>query len=545
MDWQLERPEDKARWWVRDALYTVQPRTPLSDSVFTPAWDEATMYVCEEMAIPSGRGFNPRTVNGYTYLSPIPITDEALIEERLGRFLAGLHANAAEVDQNVERFGVEQEAERAHWAAADLETTNLLALLAHWRRVLITLDTFFKLHFKLVFPRHAIMAQFEQVAEEVAGLTSDADVGKLVQSMGMTKQLEFDAGLWRLAGSAIEAGLTDALLGTLEDDLPGVLEGSDAGRAWLGEVHAFLDEHGHRMTLPMELNDPTWREDITPALGTIRTYVAEGGEFDFAGLMARREAEQTAFTDELVAGIEPGEGKDRFTAMLEPVRRLQSASEDDNINLFWSYALVRRVAQAVGRKLAEGGALDDAADVFFLRKEELERALVDLANDLYDLSGWRPLVAARREEWAERARATPPPYIGDLPDELHDLLLNRFWGIQGKRQLDDAQRAQLEGVGASGGTVEGTARVVLTPADFGRVEAGEILVCSATNPAWTPLFSKIGGVVADQGGSLSHAAIVAREYGIPAVLGTGHATARISDGMRLRLDGDAGTVELL
>jgi pyruvate,water dikinase len=232
--------------------------------------------------------------------------------------------------------------------------------------------------------------------------------------------------------------------------------------------------------------------------------------------------------------------------MLDPVRRLQAASEDDNINLFWSYAQVRRVALAVGARLAEGGALAEADDVFFLTKQELERALLDLATGgLYDTSRWSGLVASRRDEWAERARTTPPPYIGDLPDEVHDLLLNRFWGITGRRQLDDAQRAELAGVGASGGIAEGVARIVLTPADFGRVEPGEILVCASTNPAWTPLFSKIAGVVADQGGSLSHAAIVAREYGIPAVLGTGHATARIAEGARLRIDGRRGTVEFL
>jgi pyruvate,water dikinase len=546
MRWELDRSEDKARWWVRDALYTIQPRTPLSDSVFTPAWDEATMYVCEEMAIPGGRGFNPRTVNGYTYLSPIPITDEATIHERLGRFLAGLEANAANLDENVRAFGAEQEVERRHWAQADLDTTNLLALLEHWRRVLLTLDRFFKLHFKLVFPRHAIMAQFEEVAQEVAGLDSDADVGKLVQAMGMTKQLEFDAELWRLAAAAIDAGLTDELLGTLEADLPGVLEGSEAGRAWLAELGRFLDEFGHRMTLPMELHDPTWCEDITPVLGTIRTYVAEGGEYDFDGLLARLAEEQRAFTEQTIAAIEPGEGRDRFTGMLDPVRRLQSASEDDNINLFWSYAQVRRVALAVGRRLAEGGVVADADDVFFLTKQELEGALVDLATGgLYDTSSWSGLVASRREEWAQQARTVPPPYIGDLPDEVHDLLLNRFWGITGRRQLDDGQRAELTGVGASGGIAEGVARVVVTPADFGRVEPGEILVCASTNPAWTPLFSKIAGVVADQGGSLSHAAIVAREYGIPAVLGTGHATARIADGARLRIDGQRGTVEFL
>jgi pyruvate,water dikinase len=218
--------------------------------------------------------------------------------------------------------------------------------------------------------------------------------------------------------------------------------------------------------------------------------------------------------------------------------------EDDNYCFLWAIVQVRRVALEIGKRLAAGGALDDPDDVFFLRKEEMERALVDLAAGLYDVSPYRKLARDRRAQWSEWCRVQPPPYLGDLPDELDDFMLTQFWGIRGRKQLDEAEGA-VTGLGASGGVVEGFVRLVFGPEEFGKIQPGEVLVCCSTNGAWTPVFSKISAIVTDQGGTLSHAAVVAREYGIPAVLGTQHATRRIPDGARVRVDGTAGKVELL
>ena len=150
----------------------------------------------------------------------------------------------------------------------------------------------------------------------------------------------------------------------------------------------------------------------------------------------------------------------------------------------------------------------------------------------------------RRGEWGILLETEPPGYIGDLPNVLDDYILNHFWGIRGRTQLD-SKDTKIEGFGASQGIAEGVARHVGGIEDFARVEVGEIIVCHSTSPAWTPLFSKISAVVTDQGGTLSHAAITAREYGIPAVLGTAHATRLIHNGDRLRVNGTAGTVEVL
>jgi pyruvate,water dikinase len=136
-----------------------------------------------------------------------------------------------------------------------------------------------------------------------------------------------------------------------------------------------------------------------------------------------------------------------------------------------------------------------------------------------------------------------------MPEEMTDPVLNMLWGITTERirQWASAQEggAELRGAAASPGVVEGVARVVIDVRQIGEIRDGDILVCPITSPAWAPIFTKVEAVVTDIGGVMSHAAIVCREYGLPAVVGTGHATARIRTGQTIRVDGSAGTVKIV
>jgi phosphoenolpyruvate synthase/pyruvate phosphate dikinase len=157
----------------------------------------------------------------------------------------------------------------------------------------------------------------------------------------------------------------------------------------------------------------------------------------------------------------------------------------------------------------------------------------------------RKQLLKRLEEW------TPPPALGRMPEAVDDPMIVMLWGVTPQR-LQEWARAQrdgggneLSGAAASPGEVEGPARVVRSLDELPEVRAGEILVCTITSPAWAPMFSKIQATVTDIGGSMSHAAIVSREYGLPAVVGTGTATSRIKTGQRLRVDGSNGRVTIL
>ena len=194
--------------------------------------------------------------------------------------------------------------------------------------------------------------------------------------------------------------------------------------------------------------------------------------------------------------------------------------------------------------------------MFHLTHYELKSAIVDLMQSWSTGSPPRgpahwPAIAERRAAIGDWAKNDTPPALGPVPDIIDDPAIVMLWGIT-RESLDawltagsEADSKELKGFAASRGVVEGIARVVKSVDEISRLRRGDILVCQVTNPTWSPIFRKIAAAVSDIGGSMSHAAIVAREYGLPAVVGTGTATPRIKDGQRIRVDGGRGVVTIL
>jgi pyruvate,water dikinase len=207
--------------------------------------------------------------------------------------------------------------------------------------------------------------------------------------------------------------------------------------------------------------------------------------------------------------------------------------------------------------LSSHGFFSDAEDVFQLTHYELEMAIIDLMSAWSNGSVprgpqyWPQIVAERRAAIREWAKHETPPALGPVPDVIDDPAIVMLWGIT-RESLDawlsagsETDSKEVRGFAASSGVVEGPARIVKSVEEISRLQKGDILVCQVTNPTWAPIFQKIVAAVSDIGGSMSHAAIVAREYGLPAVVGTGNATSRIKDGQRIRVDGGRGVVTIL
>jgi phosphoenolpyruvate synthase/pyruvate phosphate dikinase len=193
---------------------------------------------------------------------------------------------------------------------------------------------------------------------------------------------------------------------------------------------------------------------------------------------------------------------------------------------------LRRLALRVGRRLVREGTLDHADDIMFLARREVPQIL-DGSREA------RPIVAERRREHARRELLEPPRVVGKPKAASSEP--DRFDG----KRFEPESDGTLRGTGASAGVVRGPARVVFGPEDFDRVVRGDIIVAPASNPGWVPLFSIAAGFVTDTGGVLSHAAVVAREFGLPAVVGMGDATKRIADGRIVEIDGAAGLVRFV
>jgi pyruvate,water dikinase len=209
-----------------------------------------------------------------------------------------------------------------------------------------------------------------------------------------------------------------------------------------------------------------------------------------------------------------------------------------------------------GALLARHGFLEDGEeDVFHLSRHEVATALDELVLT-WATGGlalgpkhWPPIVARRKALLGKLSEWSPPPALGTVPEAVTDPMTIMLWGVTTARVQEWARQQDggltLNGAPASPGTVEGVARVVRSVDEIRSVRDGEILVCGSTSPAWAPIFSKIKATVTDVGGVMSHAAIVCREYGLPAVVGTGRASSQIRTGQMIRVDGTEGVVTLL
>jgi len=219
----------------------------------------------------------------------------------------------------------------------------------------------------------------------------------------------------------------------------------------------------------------------------------------------------------------------RFDALLEVAQRYAVIREEQARWFTLGWPILRRCVLRLGEGLSQTSATERPEDVFFLSRAELDQVQVDFRERIED----------RRTQWQRQRRLVAPLEIGK-PARILEAVLS---GVAPSSQIAPSEDV-IVGQAASPGHARGSVRVVAGPEDFAAFQAGEILVARATAPAWTPLFGKAAAVVTDGGTLAAHASLVAREYGIPAVVGTANATQRLSTGMCVTVDGGAGIVRI-
>jgi phosphohistidine swiveling domain-containing protein len=227
-----------------------------------------------------------------------------------------------------------------------------------------------------------------------------------------------------------------------------------------------------------------------------------------------------------------------FRRLVGWAQRFAPLREDALADVGLGWPVLRRMLREIGRRLTEASVIDTPDDVFWLTQDDVQAAATALDTG-QPLADYHAVVAERRATWESERALTPPV---SLPIKGGARFLGIDWSSLMPARVDQPAGDVLKGIAASPGQVTGPARVILGPGEFDQMRQGDILVARITTPAWTPLFALAAGVVTDVGGPLSHSSIVAREYHIPAVLGTGVATERLSSGQRVTVDGDAGTV---
>jgi phosphohistidine swiveling domain-containing protein len=310
------------------------------------------------------------------------------------------------------------------------------------------------------------------------------------------------------------------------------LEAEPAARPFLDGLAEFLDEFGWRTGL-FEFAEQTWIEDPTVPLDQLRAYMQMPG-YDPIKEQERLAADREEALRETLERLEP-EPRERLRAVVEATAEIVSIQEDHNYYIDQRIGMLpRRLILAAGRRLVSTGALAKADDVFYLRHGELCSALRGEVVAASALAGTRKL---EMERWS---KVTPPANIGAPPVE--DDSGDRFWGTKGLRS---DRPNELKGSPASPGVGRGPARVLHSLDESHRLQPGDVLVTRTTMPPWTPLFAVASAVVTETGGVLSHAAVTAREFRLPAVLSVENATTLLRDGQLIEVDGEKGIVKIL
>jgi pyruvate,water dikinase len=569
------RESEQARGWFRDGMHFPEPMFPFD---FVTA---DSPYMClgqansRIFAVPPALGIDHRVLYGWVYMSANPVTDP----EQIGRRAELFGARAGYYFQNWDEL-------YGRWRVKVMETIDELqgltvpelpeiedeavvtegrgigsahTLMVAYDRLLESVDRIWQYHFEFLNLGYAAYLVFYELCKQNFPDIPDQAIASMVSGIDVVL-FRPDQELGRLAGAAIDAGIADAVLESkTEPELQAALDGSDAGRAWLADWDEVKSPwfnysngngfyHHHR----------SWIDDASVPLAHLGSYIArlQAGE-DVSRPLAEVSAERDRITGEYRALLTDAQAVAAFDQNLGLARTVFPYVESHNFYVeHWYHTLFWNKVREFGALLAHHRFLADAEDIFYLQRHEVADALVDLrlawaaGSEGRGVGYWPPIVERRRRIMEAMRAFIPPPALGSVPDAITEPMTIMLWGITTERVHAWAADAgdggaTLTGFAGSPGTAEGTARVILDVGQLGELAQGEILVAPVTSPSWTPVFGKIAAAVSDIGGIMSHAAIVSREYRLPAVVGTGNATSRIKTGDRLRVDGNTGTVTIL
>jgi pyruvate,water dikinase len=350
----------------------------------------------------------------------------------------------------------------------------------------------------------------------------------------------FDLATWCHEQEPLAAYLTgtpaeEIIQGTQNDGVPEGVDPTTWGD-WRRRFRGYLDRYGYAI-YDMDFAKPLPMDEPAPLLEMLKMFLRGGGQNPYQRQIEHEE--RRAQSERMARSRLKGLKRWAFEKSLKWAQNQAPLREDGIAEIGLGYPVLHKMFGELGRRFVEAGAIQGPDDIYWLEESEV-KSLVALLGENEILPPKTNLVEERKAIWKAQKRATPPPQLPPgkryMGFNMEGVLAGGEGGLQGDT---------FSGVPTSPGQVTATARVLHGPEDFDQLQPGDILVAGITTPAWTPLFALASGVVTDIGGPLSHGSIVAREYGIPAVLGTGVATKIIQSGQTIAVDGTTGTVTIL
>jgi phosphohistidine swiveling domain-containing protein len=561
IDWTSDL--EKRLFWVFDDLHCPHPLSPMFYEI--GGWWLTCDHMFRRFGTPFAVDWVTKNVNGYLYTAAVPADPEMKVDameygnrygarvplddwygQNIGKYLDAVLPTYGEHFADWWRDRLVPEMQRNFvYLEEQLDRQDemtLMELACVFEDAIDIHDRHWKIHWMLNFAQLSATLNLRAVMQRIRGSVDEALLGRL-QNSASDRNWDSIKALWEMKEEAkADSDLSAAFDRSTPADVIQNLESTDRGRRFIAQrVTPYQKEFGWHAVWSHEFIFPSVYEEMEPVIQLVRGYIET--DYDYPSTMGALKADIDAAAEEVLAGLS-GADLGEMRAANETNMRMAPLTPDHHFYIDQgANAHVRLVLVAIGKKLVDAGAVDRPDDVMLLRYNELRVAMADRAMDV------RSIVNQRKAEREAAYKLKPRAWIGTATQTQLDFPYLVNWGFPEKFQqsrtnaLPDS--GDVKGIGGSPGIVEGIARVVLREEQFDTVRKGDVLVCHMTNPAWVVLFTKIAGLVTNAGGMTGHPAVLSREFGIPAVVGTQDATEKIRNGDRIRVDGNTGTVEIV
>ena len=565
--------EDK-KFWFADSMHWSRAVHPFDSIGAEAVYYGVGVNSTRSIALPMSLGLDVRVVNGFVYICPLPVTDPEeigrrakLFEERAGHYFknwGSLYANwkkkmlaSLEVMRNLQ-FNKLEEFEPIEVVTEGKGRSNSWDLIENYHRLVNEFFLVWQYHFEMLGLGYGAYMVFFQLCKESFPEIEDQTIARMVAGI---EGIMFrpDEELRRLAKLAVETKVGDALCGEGNPEtILARLAQSETGKSWVADFEKTREPWFNYFAEYGFLHDQeTWNENLAIPLQGIARYIRRllaGEQIDRP--VERLRADQDEIAGEYRALLNPDEAK-RFDEALGLSRAVFPYIEEHNIYVeHWTHSVFWRKVRELSDVLVQAGFFKKSDDLYHLNRFELDQVLFDTIESwaigvpARGVQHWQVEIEKRRGIMVALRSVSPAPAHGVPPKEVTDPFAVMNYGVTTERVADWLGQAasdglKFNGIPASPGTVEGPVRVIRHEDELSQLLPGEILVASITAPSWASAFSVVSGVVTDIGGMMSHAAIVCREYGMPAVVSTGFASSRLKTGQRVRIDGRTGTVVVL
>ena len=559
-DFQVEWAEGESdQFWILDDLHCPNPLSPMFFDI--GGWWLTCDHMFRRFGTPFASDWVAKNVNGYLYTAAIPATPGIHVEaaeyqnryvprvpedpEYAGKIGAYLGATLPHYAENFlewwnDRILPEMLRNFDYIDTFDYDSANMVGTAILLEDMIDIHDRNWKIHWMLNFSQFSSTTALNAAIDEFKP-DAKPDLKGRLQSSVVDRNWDSVEALWKMKETVKgNATLEAAFKGATAADVVAALEESEDGRALMNDqMHPYLKEFGHKALWSHEVMFPLWVENPGPAIEAVRGYVVS--DYDYPATIKGVEDDLNDAIKECMEGVE-GDAREKLQTALDASLRMNPLTPDHHFYIDQgTNARLRTVLLGLGRKMVEADIIDDAEDIMFLHYNEARALVGDPAA--YDA---RELVSDRRDDHEEATMKRPPDWLGTATEEALAFPYAGLWGFPERFYRKPPTKAgEITGLPASPGVIEAKARVITTMDQFSSVEEGEILVCRMTNPAWVVLFTQISGLVTDAGGTTSHSAVVSREFGLPAVVGTSVATKDIKTGDTVRVNGTTGVVEIL